>query len=332
MLVSVSAWHGSLGGVVPRRQQSHSPFGPSAQRQPKFQAATSSLRKNRAGGVRALANAHQCLVRHPPRCLAKGRNCMEGDVAKCARAVRIRQGQINLAQEAKAIRKLQKRAETRAKQVTADILEIGKRLAKVKAAIGHGRWTTWLQENFAMSVDTAQRYLAVARLSVINRNVRFLPLAIAYLLTRPGTPQEVIDDIIARGKRGETVSRRQVISVVRTVTPVRLRIPYYVSSPAQPTRIIRPVYTSSPEPSEPAEPEGSAHVARFAEALADFREKVTLPPPDVMQLAETVRAQMPTTSHADWRELGRALLALAMALEEMSGGDGDTEPPLPRPH
>jgi hypothetical protein len=160
-----------------------------------------------------------------------------------------------------------------------------------------------------MSVDTAQRYMAVARLSVKNRAVRFLPLAIACLLARRGTLQEVIDDVIARSERGETVTRRQVISVVRTVTPVRVSVPYtrviepvYRSPPQVPyTRVIEPVYTSPPELPKSAEPERSDDVARFAEALADLREKITLPPPDPVLLAEAVRSQMPTTSHADWR-------------------------------
>ena len=44
----------------------------------------------------------------------------------------------------------------------ADIIDIGKDLIAVKAALGHGHFLAWIEVEFSMSIDSAQRFMAVA--------------------------------------------------------------------------------------------------------------------------------------------------------------------------
>jgi len=61
-----------------------------------------------------------------------------------------------LKREAKAIRRLHRRAEAQSKELLKTVIEIGRRLTKVKARVGHGHGLPWLRQNFEWSDDTAQ--------------------------------------------------------------------------------------------------------------------------------------------------------------------------------
>jgi hypothetical protein len=113
--------------------------------------------------------------------------------------------QINLAVEIRAIRRLQKSATAHAKRLLADIVEIGKRLDRVKERVGHGNYIPWLKKNFGMSADTAENYVAVFRLSRSPefRKLRNLPLDILYLLGRKSTPPETVTIVARRVEAGE---------------------------------------------------------------------------------------------------------------------------------
>lgn len=77
---------------------------------------------------------------------------------------------------------------------------------------------------------------------------------------------KVIDDVIARAERRETVTPVQVTRIPSKAANVV--VPAYVST--EPARVKQPVYVPSPEPYEPAKSELSYDVAddvaRFAEA------------------------------------------------------------------
>ena len=48
------------------------------------------------------------------------------------------------------------------RHVAGDIVEIGNRLIAVKAALDHGAWLSWLDEEFGWSRQSADRFIAVA--------------------------------------------------------------------------------------------------------------------------------------------------------------------------
>jgi phage N-6-adenine-methyltransferase len=110
-----------------------------------------------------------------------------------------------VAREVRAIRRLQKSATTHGKRFLADIVEIGKRLDRVKERVGHGNWIPWLRNNFKMSGDTAANYVSLFKLSQSPefRKFRNLPLDILYWLGRKSTPPEKIAEVARRIEAGE---------------------------------------------------------------------------------------------------------------------------------
>jgi hypothetical protein len=118
-----------------------------------------------------------------------------------------------LAREAQAIKRLKKRATAHGKRFLADLIEIGKRLQRAKARVGHGNWTTWLQKNFRMSADSASNYMRLHDLSATPefRSLRNLPIEALYLLAR--TPAEIRMAVAERADAGEAITRGTIVSV-----------------------------------------------------------------------------------------------------------------------
>jgi hypothetical protein len=61
------------------------------------------------------------------------------------------------------------------------ITDIGDLLLEAKAQCEHGQWLDWLGDEFDWSVDTAERYMKVAKLSSKFRTLRNLKLAVTTL-------------------------------------------------------------------------------------------------------------------------------------------------------
>jgi Protein of unknown function (DUF3102) len=59
----------------------------------------------------------------------------------------------------------------------ARIFNIGDLFLEARDACEHGEWGQWLNNEFAWSQDTAERYMAVARLAAKFRKLRNLKLA-----------------------------------------------------------------------------------------------------------------------------------------------------------
>jgi Protein of unknown function (DUF3102) len=116
----------------------------------------------------------------------------------------IREGnQDALAEHAEAIRELGKRT-------LANLLEIGRRLCESKKLTPHGKWGTWLDEQFGWTADTARNFMRAYEFSqdCKNRNFRHLKIAPSalYLLTQRNTPARVVDEIVKRAEKGETIN------------------------------------------------------------------------------------------------------------------------------
>jgi len=54
------------------------------------------------------------------------------------------------------------------KRETADILTIGTLLVEAKAQVGHGKWLSWLKQEFSMSERSAQKYMKAAEFAAKN--------------------------------------------------------------------------------------------------------------------------------------------------------------------
>jgi hypothetical protein len=73
----------------------------------------------------------------------------------------------------------------------------GRRLIDAKDRCGHGKWLPWLEREFGWSDNTAQRFVDVAykagkfpKLGDLS-----IPVSGLYLLARPDTPAEMIDEV-----------------------------------------------------------------------------------------------------------------------------------------
>jgi hypothetical protein len=247
------------------------------------------------------------------------------------RAVRRRQAiqKIDLVREAKIIRGLRERA---AKRFVADVVAIGKRLEKIKAGLGHGPFLAWLTKHLKMSADTAENYMAAARISGKFRTLRNLEATALYMLARPSMPPEVRDEVIRRHEAGDKVTPKMVKLAVEVQRQTVLAPYYRVDNPEDdpPTRhtVLKPVYDeppprllpapSEPEP-EPQSSEADAAVA-FIDALAAMRRM-----PDIV--AEAYRAKVQKLSVKDLREFADAVEKhVAKLLDDATPG----APPLVR--
>ena len=130
-------------------------------------------------------------------------------VARAAAARAEQEGQDpELAKHAEVIRTLCKR-------VTKDIIEIGRRLYVVKDLVLHDKWGDWLEKEFAWSEGTALNFMRVFKFAEERKNKNFTDLDIAdleiapsalYALARKSTPDEVVDEMMARAEAGEAIT------------------------------------------------------------------------------------------------------------------------------
>lgn len=82
------------------------------------------------------------------------------------------------------------------KQQTAqNIIEIGKRLIKVKESLLHGEWGKWLEEKVDFSEDTARNFIRVANAFPNSETIRNLSISKVYSLLN--LPSEERKDFIA---------------------------------------------------------------------------------------------------------------------------------------
>jgi hypothetical protein len=101
-----------------------------------------------------------------------------------------------LAEHAAAIRKLNKRT-------IEDVIAIGQHLFAAKALAGHGHWLPWLRQELGWaSESSALRFMHVAELaksvSLTDLNI---DLSALYRLASPSTPSEVVERVVALGRR-----------------------------------------------------------------------------------------------------------------------------------
>jgi Protein of unknown function (DUF3102) len=89
------------------------------------------------------------------------------------------------------------------------IIEVGKELLAVKAALAHGQIGAWLDSEFGWTERTARNCMAVAdqfgpKTEIIS-DLRLVPTA-AYLLAAPSTPETACLTAIERVTAGEKIT------------------------------------------------------------------------------------------------------------------------------
>ena len=89
-----------------------------------------------------------------------------------------------------------------------DIIVIGRKLAEVKAHLGHGRFLDWLAAEFGWHRFTANRFMQVAEVFSdleMSQIVTFAPSAL-YLLAAPSTPETARAEALERAAAGEAIT------------------------------------------------------------------------------------------------------------------------------
>ena len=88
------------------------------------------------------------------------------------------------------------------------IVAIGRKLIEVKGKLNHGLFGSWLDQEFAWSEDTAERFTRVARRFKDNPQIaEFAPSAL-YLLSAPSVPDEVREEATKKAEAGEKITHK----------------------------------------------------------------------------------------------------------------------------
>lgn len=95
------------------------------------------------------------------------------------------------------------------------VLEIGRILIEVKAALGHGQFVAWLDSEFGWSRDTARNFMSVAEMfGDMTKISSFAPSAL-YALASNSVPAEIREEFVAQAEAGGKVTHKQVMTVLR---------------------------------------------------------------------------------------------------------------------
>lgn len=108
------------------------------------------------------------------------------------------------------------------RRMATDVVAIGQDLIRIKNLLPHGRWLSWLADNFEMSEDSAERFMQVAkgfegRGNDEFRTVRNLPLTALYALMAPQAKpvRETVIQQIEAGDAGEAPTSEDVKRLIR---------------------------------------------------------------------------------------------------------------------
>ena len=125
--------------------------------------------------------------------------------------------------ETVAIRKLKRHAIAHGKALLADIIEMGKRLSRVKGRVGHDHWLDWVRKKFDWSSETATNYMNAFALSKTPEfsSLQNMPLELLYLWGRRSVSPAARIAITKRVEAGEKMSVAAVRTVIRgkTIAP-----------------------------------------------------------------------------------------------------------------
>lgn len=87
--------------------------------------------------------------------------------------------------------------------------EIGTHLSQVKAALGHGNFTAWMETELGFTDRTARNYMQVADfLEGKPEIISVLPATTLYALSAPTAPEEVKQSVVAAAEAGEPLGAK----------------------------------------------------------------------------------------------------------------------------
>jgi hypothetical protein len=108
------------------------------------------------------------------------------------------------------------RVRKRLKNMSADVVEIGRELHLVKQRLEHGCFLGWVEKACGLSARTAQLMMRAAEWAEGRHEIiaHLEPTAI-YLLAAPSTPEAVRQQVMSRLEEGQTLAPRLVKDMIR---------------------------------------------------------------------------------------------------------------------
>lgn len=162
------------------------------------------------------------------------------------------------------------------KRTAQDIIEVGKRLIRIKKRLGHGRFLNWLEAEFDWHRDTANKFMHVANQfgSLEMSNISTFDLSALYQLAAPSTPKAARNEALARAASGEPITYKAAKAIKQ-----KYATPLSSKPKVEPTSQQEPQSLPTPPIPAPIPQSGSK-----LEIVA-FRPQIQAPP-----ISETARA------------------------------------------
>jgi Protein of unknown function (DUF3102) len=114
------------------------------------------------------------------------------------------------------------RVRTRLKNMSEDIIEIGRELRAVKRRLKHGHFLDWVEKECELSRRTAQLMMRAAEWAEAKCEiVAHLEPAAIYLLAAPSTPETVRQEVLSRLEEGQKPATQRVKDMIRATKEKR---------------------------------------------------------------------------------------------------------------
>ena len=95
------------------------------------------------------------------------------------------------------------------------LIEIGKGLRIAKKSLGRGLFGKWVRAEFGMTMRTAQRHMAAARLAAKSDTVSLLSPTALYALSAPTTPNAVRENVLEGLEKGTKFGTKEIAALIR---------------------------------------------------------------------------------------------------------------------
>jgi hypothetical protein len=107
-----------------------------------------------------------------------------------------------------------------------NFIEVGKLLVEAKETCDHGEWLSWLEEQFAWSVDTAENYMRVYRLADKFRKIRNLKVGKVTLYDLTYEEENQLPAIIDALAKVATKQHLKLADAQNVIELAKLRLRY----------------------------------------------------------------------------------------------------------
>lgn len=103
------------------------------------------------------------------------------------------------------------------KQMVVHIIQAGKGLVRARTLVKHGEWGKWLDQNFALSEETARNFIHVAEFQARHPDIDLTPAAptVLYYFARTSVPIPAVQEFIKLLEAGNPVTSATVSTLIK---------------------------------------------------------------------------------------------------------------------